>query len=205
MTEPRHATVSLDKEQVRYLKLAAVRGQYYFERISVALAVRLLDSSNPRFDRFAVLDEINYLEGITKASRTKPESQFKKLPLFPFWHKHFFSAQHLIKNIGIRWNMPNYGNRDLDKMISDVAKAHGDDPDAWPGYLAHKLVIDGFTERTKRGLTGDWLIYAKHEDKNYYLDLATHEEGIGEHAHTLFQKLKNGSQAEFPFLFPEKP
>lgn len=204
MTEPAHATISLDKEQIRRLKLEAVRGKAYSERISIALAFRLLDSSNPRFDRLAVLDEINYLEGMTKTSRTKPESQFKKPPLFPFWHKHFFSTQHLIKNIGIRWNIFNGGNRDLEKMISDVAKKHGDDPDAWPNHLVQQLVISGFTDRTERGLTGDWLIYAKHESKNYYLDIATHEEGVEEHAHTLFQKLKSGSQAEFPLLFPKQ-
>jgi hypothetical protein len=80
----------------------------------------------------------------------------------------------------------------------------GEDPDAWPNHLTHQLVIGGFEERTERGLTGDWLIYAKHEGLNYYVDLSTHEEGVGAQAETLFIKLKNGSKAEFPFLFPDK-
>lgn len=201
MTVQEFVKVSLDKALISRLKAEAAREKPYSERISIALACRLLNSSDPRFNPFAVLDEIDYLEGITKASRTKSEAQFKKSPLFPLWHKHFFSAQHLIKNVGIRWNLPNGGNRDLDKMINDVAGKYGEDPTAWPGYLTHQLVVGGFTDRAERGLTGDWLIYAKYENRNYYLDLATHEEGVADQANTLFKKLKNGSQSEFPFLF----
>ncbi|WP_312244294.1 hypothetical protein [Stutzerimonas nitrititolerans] len=197
-------TVSLDKELIARLKTEAVRGKPYAERISIALAFRLLNSSNPRFDPFSVLDEIDYLEGIRSSSRTKKESQFRKPPLYPFWHKHFFSAQHLLKNIGIRWNLGGDGNKDLDNLLREVAEQHGDDPDAWPNHLTHQLVIGGFTERSERGLTGDWLIYAKCEGQNYYLDLATHEEGLQDEADSLFNKLKNGSKAEFPFLFQEE-
>jgi hypothetical protein len=193
--------ISLDKDLIDRLKSEAVRDKFYSERISIALAFRLLESSNPRFNAFAVLDEMDYLEGIRSSSCTKEESQFKKPPLFPFWHKHFFSAQHLLKNIGIRWNMQNGGNRDLDKLLYSVVAKHGEKPDIWPNYLTHQLVNVGFTERSERGLTGDWLIYAKHEGLNYYLDLATHEEGVGTQADTLFKKLENGSKAEFPFLF----
>jgi hypothetical protein len=201
MTVQEFVKVSLDKGLISRLKAEAAREKPYSERISIALACRLLNSSDSRFNPFSVLDEIDYLEGITKASRTKSEAQFKKSPLFPFWHKHFFSAQHLIKNVGIRWNMPNGGNRDLDKMINDVVAKYGENPTAWPGYLAHQLVVGGFTDRAERGLTGDWLIYAKYENRNYYLDLATHEEGVADQANTLFKKLKNGCQSEFPFLF----
>jgi len=92
----------------------------------------------------------------------------------------------------------------LDNLLREVAEQHGDDPDAWPNHLTHQLVIGGFTERSERGLTGDWLIYAKCEGQNYYLDLATHEEGLQDEADSLFNKLKNGSKAEFPFLFQEE-
>ncbi|WP_447892978.1 hypothetical protein [Pseudomonas marginalis] len=201
MTEKIFVKVSFDKDQLVKIKAEAVRGRDCSDRISLALACRLLDSSNPKFSPFHVLDEIDYLEGIKPSSKTKCEEQFKKLPLFPFWHKHFFSARHLVKNLSIRWGMANGGNRDLDKLFDEVAKQHGDDPDAWPSYLVKQLVIGGFEERAARGLTGDWLIYAKYENRNYYLDLATHEEGVGEKANALFKKLRNGCQAEFPFLF----
>jgi hypothetical protein len=64
--------------------------------------------------------EIDYLEGIKPKSRTKKEAQFRKPPLQGFWHKHFFSAKHLIKNVLIRWNMDRDGNKDLMAMISAI-------------------------------------------------------------------------------------
>jgi hypothetical protein len=98
-------SVSFDRHQTQQLKFCAVRGRPYSERISIALALQLIDNSDPYFDCFSVLDELDYLEGVRPVSRTKREEQFTKSPLQPFWHKHFFSARHLVKNLGIRWNL----------------------------------------------------------------------------------------------------
>lgn len=193
--------MSLDREQLKKLKTEAVRGRSYWERISVALALRLLDASNPHFNHFSVLDELDYLEGIKQNSRTKTEKQFKNKPLYPFWHKHFFLAKHLSKNISVRWNLHDGGNRDLTNLLDEVTENYGESPDVWPNFLTHRLVVQGFKERALRGLTGDWIIFAKHDGKNFYLDLATHEEGKECNAGNLFQKIWNGSHAEFPFLF----
>lgn len=193
--------ISLDREEISKIKREAAHGGVWSERISLALAFRLLDRSNPYFCRFNVLDQINYLEGIKLASSTKAATQFRNPPLFPFWHKHFMLPHQIMRNIEIRWNLGGGGNKDLDQMIREVIKDHGDDPDIWPSVLAHRATVEAFEDRAKRGLTGHWLIFAKHEGINYYLDLATHEEGVKEKAHALKEKLINGSQAEFPFLF----
>lgn len=194
--------VSLTPDEIAKLKATAVRGRPYAPRISIALAVRLLDKSDRYFDPFAVLDELDYLEGIRPTSKTKRESPFKGPHLQPFWHKHFSSARHLVRNIGIRWNLADGGNRDLDRMLREVAETYGEDPELWQAYLAHRLVVGGFEERAQRGLTGDWIIYAKHDGANYYLNLATHEEGEPEHAEQLSKKLRDGCFADFPFVFP---
>lgn len=194
-------SVSLDKEQLKKLKLEATRSRPYWDRISLALAFRLLDTSDPYFDYFSVLDELDYLEGIRPASRTKAEDQFRKKPLHPFWHKHFFLAKHVPRNLGVRWNLHDGGNKDLTKLLNEVAKDYGESPDVWPDYLTHRLVVQGFEERARRGLTGDWIIFAKHDGKNFYLDLATHEEGEECRADGLLRRIRNGSHAEFPFLF----
>lgn len=193
--------VSLDQEQLRRIKQEAVRGKPYADRISLSLAFRLLGITANSVDIYSVLDELDYLEKINPTSRTKAESQFKRAPLAPFWHKHFFSARHVVANVGVRWNLKGEGNRDLDTLIAEVAQAHGDDPDVWPDMLVHKLVVEGFEDRCVRGLTGDWIVFAKHEGCNYYLDLATHTEGVGDAAKTLYAKLKDVCNAEFPFLF----
>ena len=63
-----------------------------------------------------------------------------------------------------------------------------------------RIWIGGCENRTAaRKLTGDWIIFAKQDGKNYYLDVATHEEGSD--PDTLYRKLQDGSQAEFEFLF----
>jgi hypothetical protein len=194
-------SVSLDREQLKKLKLEAVRGRSYWDRISIALAFRLLDTSDPYFDYFSVLDELDYLEGITPTSRTKAEEQFGRKPLHPLWHKHFFLAEHVPRNVGVRWNLHDGGNKDLTKMLGEIVENSGESPEVWPDYLTHRLVVQGFEERAQRGLTGDWIIFAKHDGKNFYLDLAIHEEGEECRADTLLQRIRNGSHAEFPFLF----
>ena len=54
-------SVSLDRKQMKKLKLEAVCDRSYWDRISIALAFRLLDTSDPYFDHFSVLDEPDYL------------------------------------------------------------------------------------------------------------------------------------------------
>ncbi|AYH43666.1 hypothetical protein CDA09_09765 [Azoarcus sp. DN11] len=193
--------VSFDREQIKALKLHATRGRPYWDRISVALAFRLLDTSDPYFSYFAVLDELDYMEGIRPASSTKAEEQFRRKPLHPLWHKHFFLPKHVSRNVDVRWNLLDGGNKDLTKMLGEVTENFGEDPEVWTNYLTHRLVVQGFEERARRGLTGDWIIFGKHDGKNFYLDLAVHEEGDEHGAAALLQRIRAGSQAEFPFFF----
>jgi len=79
--------------------------------------------------------------------------------------------------MGERWGLGNSGNRDLSAMIEAVAVECGDQPDLWPKRLVHQLVLGGLDERAAaRRMTGDWIIFAKHEGRNFYLDLGTHDD-----------------------------
>jgi len=80
--------LSLSQEEVASLKSNAVRERRYASRISLVLAIKMLDKSDPYFDPFAVLDELDYLEGLRPTSRTKPASPFKGHHLQGLWHKH---------------------------------------------------------------------------------------------------------------------
>jgi hypothetical protein len=186
-------------DELRRIKQALTKDRPYFERISIAFAARLLQVRMELKEDVLVLDEIDFLEGVSQRTQTKNEEQFRHAPLHPFWHKHFSAPRHLVRNLGDRWGLTGKGNRDLTAMIEDVARAHGDEPGKWQNVLLHRLVMDGYQDRFQRGLTGDWIIYAKHEGRNYYLDLATHQEG--REPQRLYEKLRNGSAAEFPFLF----
>lgn len=190
----------MTRDEVRSAKHAIIGCRPYFERISLGFAARLLWVRDTLKEDHLVLDELDYLEGLRAAGETKEEEQFEHPPLYPFWHKHWSAPRHIARNVGIRWALDKTGNRDLTKTMGRIAKDHGDDPDRWQPALVYELVIDGyFSRRAARRITGDWIVFARHGGKNYYLDLATHDEGKDPAA--LYLKLRRGSQAEFPLLF----
>jgi hypothetical protein len=152
-----------------------------------------------REDQF-VLDEMDYLEGLRTQSKTKKEMQFPHPPLHPFWHKHYSAPRHIHENIGIRWGITGSRNKVLHAMLKELCMMRGNGN--WQDILTHQIVFGGFVDRSRRGLTGDWIIYAKHERQLYYLDLAGHEESNA--SEQLYQKLRAGSSAEFPFLFEQR-
>lgn len=197
--------VSFDAEQLREIKRQATDDRPYADRISLGFTLHLVQAWTMLREGHHILDVIDVLEGLRKRPGSRPESQFRHPPLHPFWHVHWSAPRHILRNIGLHWNLSGKGKRDpLTPMLQEIAKAHGDDPDQWPGIVAHRLAIEGYGKRAASGLTGDWIIYGKHGGQNYYLALATHEEGEGENAVKLYQKLKDGSAAEFPFLFEKQ-
>jgi hypothetical protein len=176
-------------------------GASYANRISFGFIVRLAQCGEWTGEDRSVLHEIDVLERLAPNSSTKEATQFKRPPLHPFWHKHFTTPRHLNRNVGERWCLGKDGNRELTAMIEKVAAACGDQPERWPNRLTHELIMGGLNDRiAAKRMTGDWIIFAKHERLNYYLDLATHEEARRA-PDQLMAKLRDGSACEFPFLF----
>jgi hypothetical protein len=193
--------VSLSLDEVRSIKKYTTRDASYAVRVSLGFAVALAHLGEVLGEDHHVLHEINVLEGLASNSSTKESAQFRRPPLHPFWHKHFSTARHLMRNMGERWGLGNSGNRDLSAMIGAVAVECGDQPDLWPKRLVHQLVLGGLDDRAAvRRMTGDWIIFAKHEGQNFYLGLGTHDEARRE-PDALYQRLHQGSEWEFPFLF----
>jgi len=208
-----YVPISFTSEQLAELKSEVTHRASYASRISLAFAIRL--AAHP-LDRLAVLREVDVLEGYRRPGTPEDrklettvdpeEKPFKYPPLAPLWHKHFFMPRNAMRNSGDRWNIARgNGNRDLHTLLSDVAANSGHDPARWPGELMHRIVVGGLQERADaQRLTGDWIIFGKHEGQNYYLDLATHEEGNGPiKSAALMQKLRTGNAWEFSFLFPD--
>jgi hypothetical protein len=194
--------VSINREELPRLKRHLIGDCPYIDRLSFALAVRLRADPVARSDSFLILREIDSLEGLRRGSSTKDAAPFDHPPLNKFWHKHFSSTRHVLRNVGEEWGLTRQGNKKLTAVINEVARSHGDKPDQWPGVLAHKIWVEGHKIRgQERRQTGDWIIFGKNDGKNYYLDLATHNEGKRENAETLFEKIKKSCAAEFPFIF----
>jgi hypothetical protein len=192
--------VSLTLEQVVAIKIYATRGASYADRVSLGFAVAL-DRLGKQFgEDYDVCREIDALEGLSPHSSTKSPTQFKRPPLHPFWHKHFSTSRHLMRNVGLRWGLEKSGNRDFSAAIETVTREYGDQPDLWPKRLAHRVVLGGLDDRAKKGMTGDWIIFGKYEGRNFYLGLGTHEEP----SDAIYQRLRDESECEFPFLFPSR-
>ncbi len=192
--------ISLTVDQIDEFKRSVLGDAPFVQRVSIVLAITVATLRQRTGEDFEVIQEIEHLESGLPTS-SKPAEPFRHPPLHRFSHKHYVTGRHFFRNIGERWNVARgSGNRDLTKAIQEAAKLYGKEPALWQGYLAHHLILGALDERAAaRRMTGDWIIFAVHEGQNYYLDLATHEEG--QEPGALYEKLRSGSEAEFPFLF----
>jgi hypothetical protein len=200
--------VSLTLDGVRQLKSQAFDRKPYVDRVSIALTNRVLRFWEHGIDSpFCIIDQLDFLDGIKSTSSTKPAQEFKHPPLAGFWHKHFFAVGrgHNVKNMMIRWGISGdgsgRGNKDWHSLFARVCKDGEIFTEQTAGVLAHELVLKAMDERYQRGFTGDWIIYKPHDGLNYYLELATHEEG--KEPEKLYEKLVSACRAEYPFLFPD--
>ena len=135
--------------------------------------------SNRIFSIYYILDEIKYLEGITKATRTKKEEEFKGQYLRGLWHKHFYSNRFIYTNIINYWEMKKKANSKLDKLIDEVFQSSESDyiTEEMINLFAYKLTDDPFRNKILRGTcTGEWIVFAKSNNKNYYLVLGQHND-----------------------------
>ena len=123
---------------------------------------------------FRIYDEIGHLEGAPKSrpTSTKPAARFKRAPLRGLWHKHYTSSRSIVKNLINHWT-----DEKLETLASGVSQPRPDDLDALAGFISHRLVIDGYRDRSEaQQLTGEWIVFAKQDGRNYYLTLGTHTE-----------------------------
>lgn len=151
-----------------------------------------------KLDTYQIMAEVKYLENLINHSETVKEEKFKHLPLRGLYKKHFMNARYLINNINAYYGTKFNGNSRLDEciqsMFDETTTKYLDE--SFAGKLAHQLVFKAIEERAERGLTGEWIVFQKYRDKNYYLTLATHDEDDEE----IFKRVNYVLEKEFPFL-----
>jgi hypothetical protein len=144
---------------------------------------------------FAILQEIEALEGAPSArpTRTKKAEEFVKPPLagFGLWHKHYVSGSidSIKVNVGNHWQ---YNFFDCAKeVMQDQAIPYEKKAEA----ISRKIVFDGYNDRsTLQKLTGEWIVYARHQGANHYLTLGKHRDKDAVLKHVL------ACCREFPYL-----
>ena len=147
-------------------------------------------------DPSMILAELEALEGDTPTVGTKRATEFTKEPLKGLWHKHYFSAHFVGKNLA-----NHHARGRLGKLVEQVM-----DPIKYPvvtveliDKLTHEIFTGALEKREAQDkLTGEWIVFGKHEGQNYYLCIATHDTGD----QIIYAQVKSACFRQFPFLNP---
>lgn len=126
-----------------------------------------------------VIHEIRILEGLERMSDLKPATPFRKPPLRGLWHKHYLEDGIRSMALNLRKALAWDGLPSLKRKVAE-AEATGEERcfTAEDIALAAHEASHGAWERLQAAskLTGEWIIYGVHEEKNYYLSLGRHDE-----------------------------
>ncbi|MBU4610347.1 hypothetical protein IMZ29_07265 [Achromobacter sp. GG226] len=157
-------------ELAKYMRQIGLEGIAY-QRCSRAIALQLrfhesVLGLNPK----SIVREIAAMEGSGGPSLTKPESSFVlNGPLSGLWHKHFFFGHPSV----IAANALS-----MSKAAQEgLARAH------FAEHISEESIALYVEDRVTRPLewraknqklTGEWIVFVRIEEKNYYLGLASH-------------------------------
>jgi len=172
------------------------------ERYSHLLVVNLIANLDLfGVDPGCVVNEILHLEGVNNFSMTKPASEFKKAPLAGLWHKHYFSGTPNSFAVNL---INQYGKTGIREICKEIFAPHFGEKvtEEMIKKMADRIVNDAFSDRVNEGkATGEWIVYAKNNGRNYYLTLATHTCGN----QRILNNIKLGGLGEFKFLADLSP
>ena len=152
-----------------------------------------------RIDPSQIAREIEALEQ-GKRTGLKPPIQNKHPPLKGLWHKHYMQNDVAAMAKNIQHGLKHFGIPYLQQKVREAKEAgemrYFSVEDVGP---LTKDAVHGNWERLRQAekLTGEWIVFAKHEGQNYYLTLATHDRSTHE---GLRQQIDALCCREFPFL-----
>lgn len=156
-------------------------------------AMSRLDGIAPNF----VIDQVRALEGAGSACGMKPATQFKHAPLAGLYHQHFFAPQFLAQNM-----LNQLGRKGIEKIFWEVAQGREVMTEEILRELSTRLTVEQFEQRAdQQKLTGEWIVFAKHNGQNYYLTISRHTDSKRpEEDKALFWEIDQICYREFPFL-----
>lgn len=170
------------------------------ERYSILLLLDLFFAfENSSININAVVHEIKYLDGNEQETRTKTATQFRRPPLQGLWHKHYDDGNLPALAQNLKNALKDYSIPFFEDKIKEAEKS-GEEKYVTAEDV-HSIVNDavsGNLQRRRDGnkITEEWIIYAIHEGKKYYLCLAKHGDGDEE----IRKRINSSCIFEFPFL-----
>lgn len=171
-------------------------------RLSQFLFIQLTSISKHRtYNSFSITDVIQELEGAGRGCKQRVE-QFKHLPLKGLFKAHFFDAKFMVRNLINHWGLEFENSPKFNSLCSLVTEEEEKAPSkfGWHARLTHEMTIGGYEERTKKNKrTGEWIIFAKHNNLNYYLCISRHSKSNLEDQE-IYDFIKPLCEHEYPFL-----
>lgn len=146
-----------------------------------------------------ILDEINSLEFKNTLTKTVKENMFTGKTLKGLWKKHFYygGIDCIAKNIQNEWLL---NNNKFNKMGFEKSRQYKEDDIENFNKAVVEELMNTIKKRTlKSQLTGEWIIFLKYNEKNYYLTLASHKEEDA----CVLARIKNSCFKQYPFLEKE--
>lgn len=146
-----------------------------------------------------IIHEIQALEAGVSTGLKAP-IQNRHPPLKGLWHKHYQQdgIPSLARNVQLA--LKKYGMPYFEQKIRDAKDAGEErlvtieDVKA----IANDVVLGNLIRRRNdEGMTGEWLLFAKHEGENYYLAVTTHNKSFHPQ---IRQQIDSICCREFPFL-----
>lgn len=145
-----------------------------------------------------VIEEIKSLEN-REISQTKEASPFTRPLLVGLWHKHYMNgdvptlAQN-VKNALNEYGIPLFEEKIREAQVAGEVRfvTKEDVP-----KIANDVLRNNLARRSSEGkMTGEWIVYAQHENQRFYLCLAKHGDGDEK----IREKIERICGWEFPFL-----
>jgi hypothetical protein len=172
--------ISLSREEL--LNWAGDSVAFYqldLSRLSSLLLAQIYDSEiNRVYSTFDLTSPIKLLEGLITSDSTRHEEQFKHAPLIGLYKKHFTSPRFLVKNLQ-NFHRSKQGKRHFESAWDEACKLSGSGivDETFIKYISHHATVDPIElKHRSREMTGEWVVFHKHNGANYYLTLAFHGE-----------------------------
>lgn len=151
---------------------------------------------NRTLNVFSIYDEIGALEGapLTHSPSTKSASKFRGPILRDLWHKHYTAPAFIFRNLMNHWT-----RKRSEALFAGIERNDEVPSDRKCDLLVYSLIMGGYRERHEaRGMTGEWIVFAKRDNGNVYLTLARHDEADEEIRKRVDQAAAEFSDLELP-------
>lgn len=168
-----------------------MRNGRYSRLLAEELASHL---SGRRFSVHSIYDELSILENPNgRSTVTAPAEPFKHPPLRGLFKKHHAQARFIMANILNHWS-----EKRLRVLLASLPQ-----DEHFANRLAHELTIGAYeTKAARKRVTGEWIVFATHYERNYYLTLASHKEPDA----LIYERARRGLSefSELSYFYPAR-